>query len=96
MGMGDWRFFICPKGMVGTHELPENWGLIEVNGNGKVRIKYNPFGKGNIYSTWDRHKKNKDAEIAMMYSALRRIEIRNLMDVIYTPVGTKEVEVRNE
>ena len=30
-GIGDWRFFIVPKGMVKIEELPKNWGLIEVS-----------------------------------------------------------------
>ena len=85
-GMGDWRFYICPKGMVNISELPELWGLIEVNEKGKARTTYNPFGKGNIYSRWTRQPKNHIAERAMMFSALRRLHLRKRIDEIYETV----------
>lgn len=82
-GMGDWRFYITKKGLLKIEELPDMWGLIEVNEKGNARIKYNPFGKGNIYYRWKRNEKNKQAEYQMMFSALRRIQEQNLMDYIY-------------
>lgn len=39
-GMGNWRFYCCPKGMIKKEELPEKWGLIYINENGKARIEY--------------------------------------------------------
>lgn len=39
-GMGNWRFICCPKGMVKVEELPEKWGLIFVDINGKAKIEY--------------------------------------------------------
>ena len=79
MGMGDWRFFITPKDLITVNELPEMWGLIEVNQKGKAKIKHNPFGKGNIYSSWEGFEKNKEAEKNMMYSVLRRLQLKNLI-----------------
>ena len=72
IGMGDFRFFIAPLNMIGISELPEGWGLIEVEGFKIVNV-HNPFGKGNIYSNWIKNKKNNQAERYVMYSALRRI-----------------------
>lgn len=37
-GMGNWRFYCCPKGMIKAAELPEKWGLIYVDEKGKARI----------------------------------------------------------
>lgn len=82
MGMGDWRFYIAPRGLISKEELPDMWGLIEVN-KGRARVKYNPFGKGNIYTRWKRCAKNNDAERSLLYSVLRRIHLRGLMEVIY-------------
>jgi hypothetical protein len=39
-GMGNWRFICCAKGLIKVSELPEKWGLIYVDGNGKARIEY--------------------------------------------------------
>ncbi len=87
LGMGKFRFFLCPKDLISIEELPENWGLIYVNEKGKARCVYNPYGKGNIYSSWDCFSpRNESAERQMMYSALRRLQIRGLVKEIYTKI----------
>jgi len=83
LGMGDWRFYIAPRGLISKDELPENWGLIEVNEKGKAFTTYNPFGQGNIYYLWKRCKKSVNDERQMMYSALRRLHVRNRLPEIY-------------
>lgn len=82
-GIGDWRFFIVPKGLVKIEELPQNWGLIEVSEKGKATCVFNPFGGGNIYSTWKRCKKSATAEYQFLYSALRRLHLRGRIDEVY-------------
>lgn len=82
-GMGDWRFFIVPEGLVVIEELPPMWGLIEVNKKGKAVVSYNPFGKGNIYSLWVRNSKRIDCESVVMYSMLRRLQQSKVIDIIY-------------
>lgn len=41
-GMGCWRFYCCPKGLIKKEELPAKWGLIYVDSKGKARIEYDP------------------------------------------------------
>jgi hypothetical protein len=85
-GMGDWRFFIAPAGMIQVWELPPMWGLIEVYQKGSAVCTWNPFTehpKGNIYSNWKRHAKNYEAEVAMLKSALRRLQLKGAMPLIY-------------
>ncbi len=82
-GVGDWRFFIVPKGLIKIEELPENWGLIEVSEKGKATCAYNPFGGGNIYSSWKRCNKSLEAEMTFMYSALRRLQNLGKINEIY-------------
>lgn len=82
-GIGDWRFFIVPKGLVKIEELPQNWGLIEVSEKGKATCVFNPFGGGNIYSNWERCEKSATAEYQFLYSALRRLHLRGRIDEIY-------------
>lgn len=87
MGMGSQRYYLCPTGLIKSNELPEGWGLVYVDENGKA-TKVQSLNKGNVYS-----KKlacNAQAEMAVMYSALRRLQIRNRIDEIYLPL--KEVE----
>lgn len=88
-GIGDFRFFIAPTGLLSVDDLPENWGLLEVNINGTACTKFNPFGRGNIYSSWFRHLKNKEAENRVMYSALRRLQKKDLIKEIYNENGKR-------
>jgi len=83
-GVGDWRFMICPKGLISVEELSVGWGLIEVESlHKRPVVTHNPFGKGNIYCNWHRNIKSNKAEIALMYSALRRLHELKLIDNIY-------------
>lgn len=77
LGMGDFRFYCAPKGLIKIEELPELWGLIEVD-NGNAKLTHNPHGKGNIYYSHKRHEKSKLNEYLFMYSILRRMEIKQL------------------
>lgn len=36
IGIGDYRFYCAPKGMIKVDELPDRWGLIEWNGRGMM------------------------------------------------------------
>ncbi|MBB3923821.1 hypothetical protein [Xanthomonas arboricola] len=67
-GMGDWRFYIAPKGLIKVEELPKGWGLLELD-QGKV---VESFGvpKGNA-NWWRRpFTGNKRDETLMLVSAL--------------------------
>lgn len=36
-GVGAWRYYMCPTGLIAVEELPIGWGLLEVNGRGHVK-----------------------------------------------------------
>lgn len=62
-GMGDFRLYIAPKGLIKIDELPENWGLIEVDDKDRCRIvKYA-----------ERQKANKAHEMIVLTSLIKRI-----------------------
>ena len=63
-GMGDMRYFAAPKGLLKADEMPENWGLLEVEER-CVRVRKEP----------ERQEANKRAEVAMLTSAIRRLEL---------------------
>lgn len=35
-GVGDFRYYICPTGLIKEHELPVFWGLLYVDEKGKI------------------------------------------------------------
>ena len=46
-GMGSYRFYMCPEGLISVAELPDRWGLIYAKANGRARQVVGP--KGNFY-----------------------------------------------
>ncbi len=87
-GMGSQRFYMVPKGLIKINELPEGWGLINVDDNLKPKCIFNPY-KGPYGTSHKGHKKNIIAEHGLMYSALRRLHIRGHIDEIYEPFKLK-------
>ena len=72
IGIGDFRYYICEKGLIKPEELPDKWGLIYVNEKGKARQVVG--GRGNIYCKNDwKHEKDVDAERMLLMSLARRI-----------------------
>lgn len=83
LGMGDWRFYLCPPHLIERDELPEGWGLLYATEKTIQRVHGVP---GN--SLWHNRplKGAKECEIEMMYSALRRLNLRGCLERIYEPV----------
>lgn len=83
MGMGSFRYYLCPKDVIQPDDLPEKWGLIWVGENGKARQIVGP--KGNVWSVQRLflHERNIQAEMGLMSSALRRLHLRGVLPLIY-------------
>jgi len=64
-GMGNYRFYACPTGLIKEKELPKSWGLIYVSEKGRCTLKVKP----------ERQESSTVREHMYMYSALRRIII---------------------
>lgn len=41
-GMGDYRFYACPEGLIKPDELPDNWGLFYFTSRGSMRPVVTP------------------------------------------------------
>ncbi len=86
MGLGMYRFYMCPEGVIEAKDLPERWGLIWVKENDKLRVIHGP--KGNIWSSRSRAdfrfpERDMHGEWQLMYSALRRLNLRGDLPKIY-------------
>lgn len=62
-GMGDTRYYCCPKGLIKPEELPVFWGLLYIYPDGKVRKQRESTG---------RFKKNIEAEHHALFYYARR------------------------
>lgn len=76
-GMGSVRYFVAPKGLIKSDELPEKWGLYEYHRSGQIR---------NVVKG-ERFEANKEAEIIMLMSVIRRLEISTAVFVDTEPMN---------
>lgn len=83
-GMGDWRFYMCPPGIIKPEDLPEGWGLLYCHA--KKIEKVHGIPTNTQYEIAKPFNGNKQIEMQMMYSALRRMEIRGHLKEIYEGV----------
>jgi hypothetical protein len=72
-GMGDIRYFAAPKGMLSIEEIPDGWGLLEVDDEKYIKEKKKP----------EFIQANKKNECVMLMSALRRLEISTAVYVVH-------------
>ena len=63
-GMGDLRFYCCPKGMIKPEELPEKWGLLYYNE--KKRIEF--------IKPAEKQDANLVSERGILLSVIRRLK----------------------
>ncbi|MEQ6438152.1 adenylosuccinate synthase [Comamonas sp. w2-DMI] len=53
-GVGNWRYYMAPAGLIQVDELPDKWGLIEVNARGHLKLVRGPYQDSNYYSQVER------------------------------------------
>jgi hypothetical protein len=68
IGVGCERYYLAPRGLIGTEDLPTGWGLLEVCGREIERVK--PSAKDL------RSKVGFENEMNLLLASLRRVEIR--------------------
>ena len=81
LGMGDWRFYLSPPGLISVDDLPEGWGLLNATHKTIKKVHGVPPN-----TRWWSHKPfnpDKRAENSMLVSALRRLSIRGHLPEIY-------------
>jgi len=74
-GMGDWRFYLCPEGVINCEDLPKGWGLLHMNTKGKHIYKIH--GVPPNIAQWHTKKPFTGCKISenmMLVSALRRLD----------------------
>jgi len=91
-GMGTFRFFMCPAGLIHPDDLPERWGLVWVSDKGKATQKVGPKGNSSFHggSPFCFSEKSTQSEYLMMCSALRRLHLRGVFKQIYDKLGPVE------
>lgn len=65
-GLGDFRSYLCPEGVIKKYDLPEKWGLLWINDKGKIFEVLKP----------EKQEACKQEEIYLIMSILRRENIK--------------------
>lgn len=78
-GVGNYRYYACPRKLIGPLEIPEGWGLIYIYPTGSARQMLAP----------ERKKANHHAERHILYSYARRAVVKGLHAEIMKPVPMK-------
>ncbi len=78
--LGHWRFYFTVPNIIKPEELPAGWGLYELWHSKRVYykagIKYRNAEQPPLNS-------NRNDEVAILVSALRRLEIRGVLEQVY-------------
>ena len=75
-GMGAYRYFMAPEGIIAPADLPAKWGLVEVNKRGHLKVRAGHvlvgYDFGRQVDDW-RHAYNQYAEICTLAMCLNRV-----------------------
>lgn len=78
-GIGDWRYFMAPEGLIKTEELPSRWGLLEVNRRGSVNVlvgvyQSRHYAEGVERSGLMRHESCREREMFVLTRLLCKVQ----------------------
>jgi hypothetical protein len=87
-GLGDWRFYLAPAGVISEQDLPPGWGLLQPTDVGVKVVCGWPANE----SDWVENKPfevNKQAECDYLYSVFMQLEKSIDLDAVYRIGGEK-------
>lgn len=86
LGMGNWRFYLSPPGIIQVDDLPVGWGLLWTKDSSSVARAVHGV-PGNCY--WRSRRPflaNREAESELLMQAMRRLVIRGHLEDVYDPL----------
>lgn len=88
LGVGKWRYYICPEGLIKVDELPPKWGLIYVSPNGKCNVVAGAFATpiikrvyNNKTSYYQNKEELKESLLSYEFGPLER-NVSNEMNIV--------------
>ncbi|QWV06183.1 hypothetical protein KQ246_07200 [Pseudoalteromonas shioyasakiensis] len=79
LGLGNWRYYMCPEGLIKPEDLPEKFGLLYVNKRGHVKHIVSPFTGERYYKevaewiTENRFESNQKREQFILVKLFARV-----------------------
>jgi len=77
VGLGRWRYYMCPEGIIKPEDLPPKFGLLYVNNRGHIKHIVSPFVTKDWrdvsdWMTGNTHESNHGREVFLLARILRR------------------------
>jgi len=80
-GVGSFRYFMCPEGLIDIKDLPDGWGLLWVNSRGHVKARAGhitctmppQYGRGSWLAEMWRWPADQTTELGMLAYMFRRV-----------------------
>lgn len=86
-GIGNYRIYCVPKGLLTIDDLPEKWGLLEVYPNGRAKLVNDIFKcKNRSIFWWEIELSGAKAQRTVLLSLARRAQIRGYMPELCKPL----------
>lgn len=80
-GVGHWRFYLCPYGVLQAEDMPDGWGLLWVKERSIIEVLGVP---GNCRWRSDaQFLSNRITETEILVQAMRRVAIRGHLEDVY-------------
>lgn len=79
LGMGIYRYYMCPEGLIQPDEIPEKWGLLWVTTKGRIIPKAGPVFLSNNCGTFEkeaepfRHKNDVNKEMWLLVRVMAKV-----------------------
>jgi hypothetical protein len=78
LGIGQWRYYLCPTDLIKAHELPPQWGLLYIDNRGGITVIAGPATEFSGYTYGEEmgrfaHANNVAGEQYILVKALARI-----------------------
>lgn len=79
-GMGLYRYYMCPEGLIGPEEVPSRWGLLYVTPKGRVKAVLGPVALSRNSGTFDKvaiswqHPHDSAREMWLLVRVMARID----------------------
>lgn len=85
LGMGSWRWYFTPRGLIEPDELPPMWGLAELRGTRVFKMR-----KPDIV-----HERNTRTETVLLVSALARLQGAAGTLRIFDPMPSSAIRIES-
>lgn len=82
-GVGNYRYYACPEGLIKENEIPKGWGLIYIIDKKAKTIKGHKSNCVTVEFPLEFFNANLRQERTMLMSALRRVKMKEIKNCNY-------------